>query len=328
MLVAEERVLVAGEREIRRGHGDADVDADHAAVGEHFKLAGIVAALRKDGRAVGERVGVHDGQPLFKRLDTLDERDRPKDLALADGHIGRHMVKDRRANEEAVLIARHYDIAPVEHELRPVVDAALDPVANGLLVLGAHDRAELRLGVIGAADLHRHCLFPEQGNEFVRNAFLHHNDRQRHAAHAGAAIGGVNDRVYGALQIAVLENKRVVFRLALRLHALSVRRGNRIDVLADLGRADERDGLDARVGQQYLGFAARARDKVHNARGEAALFIEEFHDTHGGERRLRGCLEHDRVARGDRERHHPAPGARCPPRRQAAYGRWPYQIRS
>ena len=49
MLVAEERVLVAGEREIRRGHGDADVDADHAAVGEHFKLAGIVAALRKDG---------------------------------------------------------------------------------------------------------------------------------------------------------------------------------------------------------------------------------------------------------------------------------------
>ena len=218
------------------------------------------------------------------------------------------MVKDRRADEEAVLIARHYDIAPVEHELRSVVDAALDPVANGLLVLGAHDRAELRLRVIGAADLHRHRLFPEQGNEFVRNAFLHNDDRQRHAAHAGAAIGGVNDRVYGALQIAVLENKSVVFRLALRLHALSVRRGNRIDVLADLGRANERDGLDARVGQQYLGFAARARDKVHNARGEAALFIEEFHDTHGGERRLRGCLEHDRVARGDRERHHPAPG--------------------
>ena len=195
MLVAEERVLVAGEREIRRGHGDADVDADHAAVGKHFKLAGIVAALRKDGRAVGERVSVHDGQPLFKRLDTLDERDRPKDLARADGHIGRHMVKDRRADEEAVLIARHYDIAPVEHELRSVVDAALDPVANGLLVLGAHDRAELRLGVIGAADLHRHCLLLRQRNKLVGNGFLDHNDRKCHAAHTGAAISRIDDGI-------------------------------------------------------------------------------------------------------------------------------------
>lgn len=135
VLVAEERVLVAGEREICRGHGDANVDADHAAVGEHFKLAGVIAALREDGRTIGKRVGVHDGQALFKRLDALDERDRSENLALADGHVGCHMIEDRRADEEAVFIARHHDIAPVEHELRAVVNAALDPVADRFFVL-------------------------------------------------------------------------------------------------------------------------------------------------------------------------------------------------
>lgn len=134
MLIAEEGILVAGEGEIRRGHGDAHIDADHAAVGEHLKLTGIVTVLGKDDRTVGKGIGIHQRNALFKALDPLDEGDRPKDLAVAHGHLGRHMIQDGGADKEAILKAGDHNVTSVQNQLRALIDALLDPVADGTLI--------------------------------------------------------------------------------------------------------------------------------------------------------------------------------------------------
>ena len=175
-------------------------------------------------------------------------------------------------------------------------------------MLGVDHGAQLGLGIIGAADLQSHGLFLQQGHELVSDALLHHDDGQSHAAHAGAAVSRVDDGVDGALQIAVLQNQSVVLGLALSLNALAVSGGHGVDVLADLGGADEGDGLHAGIGQEQLGLLTGAGDQVHNALGEAALGVEQLHDAHGGQGGVGGGLQHHGVTGGDGQRHHPAPG--------------------
>ena len=107
-----------------------------------------------------------------------------------------------------------------------LVDALLYPPAHGFLVRGVDYGAELRLGVVRATDLQRFRFLLEQRDKFIGDGLLHDDDRQRHAAHSGAAVCGVDDCVHRAFQIAVLQHERVVLRLALSLNALAVRRSN------------------------------------------------------------------------------------------------------
>ena len=63
VLVAKEGILISGEWEIGRGNRDPHVDADHTAIGQERKLAGVIATLCKDHRAVAG----FSSRPVFKR---------------------------------------------------------------------------------------------------------------------------------------------------------------------------------------------------------------------------------------------------------------------
>ena len=46
VLVAKEGILISGEWEIGRGNRDPHVDADHTAIGQERKLAGVIACVK------------------------------------------------------------------------------------------------------------------------------------------------------------------------------------------------------------------------------------------------------------------------------------------
>ena len=78
----------------------------------------------------------------------------------------------------------------------------------------------------------------------------------------------------------------------------------RIDVLRDVGRADEADRLDAVVGQQRVDRFLVAVDDVEDAFRQAGL-EEQFGDPHRHRRIALRRLEDEGVAAGDRRRAFP-----------------------
>lgn len=130
--VTEETPLVPRESEGTDRHGDAHVDADHAAVGSPGKLAGVSAVLGVDNGAVRKGIGVHDGEPFLKIPHALDAKHGPEDFLFADAHAGRDVIKQRRTEEEAVFISWNGDAAPVEDQFGTFPDTSLDPVKDVL----------------------------------------------------------------------------------------------------------------------------------------------------------------------------------------------------
>ena len=200
------------------------------------------------------------------------------------------MIQNGRSDKVAAFIAGDGNAAAIQNQLGSLVNSPLNPVANGSAVLFTDHRAELCFGVIGTADLHRHCFLLQHHNKLVGNTLLHYGHRKRHAAHAGAAICGIDDGVGGTVQIAVLQNQRMVFGLALSLYALPMGGSNGINVLANLSGPHEGNRFYSGICQQSLGFAAAAGDQINNPFGKTALFIKQLHDTHGGQRGLGGRL--------------------------------------
>ena len=89
-----------------------------------------------------------------------------------------------------------------------------------------------------------------------------------------------------------------------RLHALAPGGGSGVDVAGHLRRAHERHRVDARVVEDRVGDGAVAVDEVDDARRQIAP-LQEIDHLALRERHLLGRLQHERVARGDRERHEP-----------------------
>ena len=127
----------------------------------------------------------------------------------------------------------HDQAAAVEDEVGALFDALVDPALDEGLVLGADDRAELGLRVVGAADDALLGELLHVADELVGDLVLDHAHGQSHAAHAGAAEGGVDDAGGGALERGVGQHEAVVLGLGLGLDALAVGGGDGVDVLAD-----------------------------------------------------------------------------------------------
>ena len=68
-------------------------------------------------------------------------QDRAKDLLLVDVHVGRHLVEQVRADEEAILIALEIEIAAIDNQFRALIHTGLHQPQNALLGLRRHDRA-------------------------------------------------------------------------------------------------------------------------------------------------------------------------------------------
>src|SRR5215831_10080161 len=151
--VAEARPLPAAERVIGERHRDREVDAHHAHFDTAREITGRVAIAREDGDTIAVVVLGGKPQRLFVVLGAYDRQHRPEDLLLVDAHVGRHLVEQAAAHEEAVLVALQLEAAAVDLELRAFLDAEIDVVFHPIeLRLGDH-RAVVGLRVSRGPDL-------------------------------------------------------------------------------------------------------------------------------------------------------------------------------
>ena len=110
-----------------------------------------------------------------------------------------------------------------------------------------------------------------------------HDDRQRHAALAGRAESGAGEIVDDLVEVGVGHDDAVVLGAAERLDALVVRRAARVDILRDVGRADEADRGDVRMVEDRVDHFLVAVDDVEDAVGKAG-FLHQLGEADGDAR--------------------------------------------
>ncbi len=92
-------------------------------------------------------------------------------------------------------------------------------------------------------------------------------DADRHATFACAAVARADQRVDGLIEVSVGQHDHVVLRAAEALRALAVRGRARVDVLRDVGAADEAHRLDLRVLEDGVdGLLVAVHDLEHAGR--------------------------------------------------------------
>src|SRR6202034_3955995 len=189
-----------------------------------------------------------------------------ENLFFVDLHIRLDLVEQAAADEIAALVALELEIAAVDDEPGAFLDAGIDVAAHFVEQFARDHRAVIGLLIGRWSDLE-----PLD----ARNEFLHqrigglladrNGDRYRHAAFAGRAVAGADERVDRLVHVGVRHHDHVVLGAAETLHAFAVRGAGRINVWGDRGRADKTDRLDARVGQQRIDRFLVAVDDVEHA---------------------------------------------------------------
>ena len=214
--------------------------ADHAHLHLALEDARGLAARGEDRGAVGVRVGVDELDRVRERVDAHDGQHRAEDLVAVDAHVGRDVVEQRRADQEAVPVA--LEPAPVDDRVGAGVDALVDVADDPVARLRRDHRAHLRVGLEARADLDRQRLLAQPLDQRVGGVADRDGDRDRHAALAGRAVARGGQVVGGEVEVGVGQHDGVVLGAAQRLHALAVLRAGLVDVACDRRRADERDG--------------------------------------------------------------------------------------
>src|ERR671911_2326536 len=102
--VAEETAFPAAERVIRDGNRDRDIDADHPNLDLVLELPGGAAVAREDRDAVAVLILVHELDRLVVGPGSDDREHRSEDLVLVRIHLGRDLVQQGHAEEEAVAV--------------------------------------------------------------------------------------------------------------------------------------------------------------------------------------------------------------------------------
>ena len=189
--------------------------------------------------------------------------------------------------------------AAIDDQFGAFVDAGLDPVLDALLVRGVHHRAVMRVVVGRDADPERR----DRGDQFLAQrigglvADRHHN-RQRHAALARAAERRAAQFVDHLVEIGVGHDDAVVLGPAHRLHALSGGDAALVDVMRDVGRADEAHRRDGGMIEDRIDHFLVAVDDLQDALGRARL-AEQFGEPHRHRRIALAGLEDEGIAARD-----------------------------
>src|SRR6478672_7146819 len=303
--VAEGRALPAAEGVIGDRHGDRDVDPDHADFDAGGEVAGRAAVLGEDGDAVAVLVLAGKRQGFLEAGGADDLQHGTEDLFLVGLHLGRDVVEQRRADEIAVLVALQGEVAAVDDQFGAVLDALFDPAGDLGAMLGGDHGAVVGAGVGRDADPHGRDLGDHPLAQFVGGLLADgHDDRQGHAAFAGRAVGRAGQVLDDLIHVGVGQDDAVVLGAAHGLDAFPVRRAGLVDVGGDVGRTDEADGVDLRMGQDGVDRRLVAVDDVQHAGGGARFHHQLAEANRQGRITLRG-LEDEGVADGDGDAEHP-----------------------
>ena len=149
------------------GHGNGHVDAHHAHLNATRELAGHIAIAGEAGHAVAEFVGVDQLHGRAEIGHPHATQHGAEDLFLVDAHRGRHVVEQRAAGEEAVLMPRHLEAPAVHHQLRALFHAELDVALDAVARLAGDDGAHLGVELHAVLDLQGARPFGQLGDDLV-----------------------------------------------------------------------------------------------------------------------------------------------------------------
>ena len=117
---------------VTNGHRDRDIDANHASVSFFLEAASRTTVAGEDGSSVAPPVVFDQLHALLVRVDPHHAQDRPEDLILVDRHFGGHIVEQRHASEEPVVV--ELCIAAIDHDgcasSSALADIVVDSVAR------------------------------------------------------------------------------------------------------------------------------------------------------------------------------------------------------
>ncbi len=230
---------------------------------------------------------------------------RPEDLFAVDLHLRRHLIEQRAADKETLLMARHTMAASVHHQLGPGPHPFVDIARHLGQVRCRHQRPHLRIRCHPVLDLQ--CPYPRDQlfDQRVGHLPHRHRHRDRHAALAGRPVGCAHQRIDGLLQIRIRHHHQMVLGPAQRLHPLAARRPLRIDVFGNRGRTDKGQRRHVRVLDQRIDrFLVAVHHIEHSIR--QAGFLQQFGQPQWHRGIALGRLEYEGVAAGERDREHPA----------------------
>src|SRR5215211_1910254 len=293
--VSVEGVLHAVKREEGHRSGDAYVDPEHPGLYVLAPVPDCGPVLSEDGAGVPEGRCVGELYGLVQASCAHHREDGAEDLLSPDAHLAGHLIEDGGPEKEAFL---QRWLAPVEHDLRPLILAEVY-VFPDLLAVGVTDEG-CQLAVFPVARSHLHGL--RRLLELLDEGIGHVADRHEHAAGqaslSGVAVGRGDDVGDGFLEDGVGHHDHGVLRSRESLHPLAVRGAVLVDVLGHRMGPDERYGLYAGVLQDGVHRFPGTVDEVEHPLGESRLCEQppEPHRRHG---RPLGGLEDVGVARPD-----------------------------
>ncbi len=237
------------------------------------------------------------GDDLVLVAEGLDRRDRAEDLLAEQPGVVGDAGEDGGGEEVAGAVGR----LAAGDDRRALRHRVVDEVGDLVAGLGIDQRADRDAVLEAVAELER--LHPR--GELLDEGVVHRLvDVEAVGGGAGLAhVAHLGDHraLDRGIEVGVVEDDERGVAAELHHRLDDVLRGGGDQLPPDLGRAGEGDDADAQVLEHLADHRARAArgDDVDDARRHARL-LEDRHQGQRGQRRLRGRLEDDGAAGGER----------------------------
>ena len=194
--------------------------------------------------------------------------------------------------------------AAIDNQRRALADAAIDESGDPVTRSAGDDGSHLDAGGVAGSGRHASRARRKTLHQRVGDVAHRNDGRDGHAALAGRAVTGADDRFRREVEIGIGHDDRMVLGAAQRLHALAVARARLVDVFRDRRRADERYGAYLRMREQRVdGFLVAVNDVEHAIR--KARLLQKLAEAQRQRRIALRRLQHERIAAADCDRKHP-----------------------
>ncbi|MCY1414922.1 hypothetical protein D9M71_303870 [compost metagenome] len=223
---------------------------------------------------------------------------------MVDAHLGRDVVEQSRADEEAVLGTRHLEVAAIDNQLRALGHAFIDEAFDFGLVLGGHQRPHVAVALQAVADFQLIDTRQQFGNQLVADIAHCHGNRDRHAALTGRAISRADQGIRCLVEVRIGHDDHVILRPAQGLHAFAAGGGLLVNVFGNRRRTDKGNRFDVRVLQQRIDRRLIALHHVEHSIRQTGFSQQPRHQQTRGRIAL-GRLEDEAVTGNQRQRDHP-----------------------
>ena len=221
--------------------------------------------LGEDRRAVAEAAAVDHGDRVVERVDPDDREHGPEDLLTRDVHLRRDVVEDRRADEGAAGLARRRRARRRRASRRRRTPRSIQPRMRSRAA--PETTGPTSLALVSPSPTRSASVASRSGGISAVVGLAHGRRRPSRPCSAGPAAPKAEPMmpVDRLVDHGVRHDHHVVLGPAERLHALAGLGRALVDEPRHRGRADERDGVDARVVEDPLHHLAAAVDEVHHA---------------------------------------------------------------